>query len=201
MKKILIPIVALAAILFAGQVSAEGNLVTYMQQVFSRIVPLVIELHEEGLSEEEIVEKLMDKDYGRENILPEDLRQDIKKTVEKSNAAVTKTNKINYGRYKKTLRSGDKGEEVKALQERLNVLAKELGLGDALFVDGSYGPATRRLVKAIQAYKGLSADGVVGPKTYEKMDGMNTNYTKVEAKKVEAVKYDKEVKNTSADKE
>jgi N-acetylmuramoyl-L-alanine amidase len=52
------------------------------------------------------------------------------------------------------LKRGDTGEDVKALQRKLNLPA-----------DGSFGPATEAAVKAFQTSKGLTADGVVGDKT------------------------------------
>ena len=54
---------------------------------------------------------------------------------------------------------GSQGDEVRAIQKKLN----ELGYG--LKVDGIYGSATRKAVVAFQKSKGLTADGVAGPKT------------------------------------
>ena len=59
-----------------------------------------------------------------------------------------------------TLRSGDRGDEVKALQEQLNRLGYPAGEADGIF-----GPKTERAVKGLQAASGLTADGVVGPDT------------------------------------
>jgi|GEM_PF-418347 len=63
------------------------------------------------------------------------------------------------------LASGDSGERVVALQERL----QELGyfLQDA---DGSFGPATQQAVWALQKAAGQYRDGVVGPKTQAALD-------------------------------
>ncbi len=65
----------------------------------------------------------------------------------------------------KTLREGDRGAEVKAMQKRL----KELGYltGSA---DGVFGPMTTEAVKAFQKRNGLTADGVVGPATLAKLN-------------------------------
>ena len=41
--------------------------------------------------------------------------------------------------------------------------------GIAIAVDGFFGPATERAVKQFQQKYGLGADGVVGPKTYERL--------------------------------
>ncbi len=56
-----------------------------------------------------------------------------------------------------TLRNGDKGQQVRALQKILG----------GLKVDGSFGPATKSAVEAYQREYKLSADGIVGPKTWE----------------------------------
>lgn len=54
---------------------------------------------------------------------------------------------------------GDRGPEVRELQERLNTF------GNHLTTDGVFGMATRAAVVAFQAEKGLTPDGIVGPKT------------------------------------
>lgn len=57
------------------------------------------------------------------------------------------------------LNRGDKGDDVKALQQALN------NQGYNLDVDGSFGPATEAAVKQYQADNGLKSDGLVGPAT------------------------------------
>lgn len=59
-----------------------------------------------------------------------------------------------------TLRRGSNCDEVEELQALLN--AK---YGFTLDVDGSFGAKTEAAVKAFQLAKGLTADGIVGPKT------------------------------------
>jgi cytoskeletal protein RodZ len=59
-----------------------------------------------------------------------------------------------------TLKPGDTGSQVTALQNELTSLGYSPGKAD-----GTYGPATEQAVKNFQAAKGLTADGVVGPKT------------------------------------
>ncbi len=54
---------------------------------------------------------------------------------------------------------GDRGPEVKQLQQKLN----QFGAG--LDPDGDFGPATRGAIIAFQTAKGLSATGVVGKET------------------------------------
>lgn len=62
-----------------------------------------------------------------------------------------------------TLRKGDKGSEVRELQELLNQN------GANLTVDGSFGAKTQEAVKAFQGKNGLDRDGVCGPKTWAKL--------------------------------
>lgn len=62
-----------------------------------------------------------------------------------------------------TIKIGSKGEDVKVLQQKLN-----------LSVDGIFGPLTEEGVKEFQKEKGLSVDGIVGPKTWEAL-GVSTN--------------------------
>jgi putative chitinase len=59
-----------------------------------------------------------------------------------------------------TLRKGSKGDGVKMMQEALGVGA-----------DGSFGPGTERALKAWQTKNGLTADGIAGPRTLEKLLG------------------------------
>ena len=63
------------------------------------------------------------------------------------------------------LKSGSKGPEVKALQERL----KELGYYKST-CDGSYGSVTISAVKAFQKKNGLTQDGVAGATTLKKLN-------------------------------
>ena len=56
---------------------------------------------------------------------------------------------------------GDDGEEVLAIQKRLVELNYTVGT-----LDGEFGSATEKAVKAFQAAQGLEVDGVVGSATY-----------------------------------
>lgn len=62
---------------------------------------------------------------------------------------------------KPTLKKGDRGDEVKTLQEALNTN------GYQLTVDGAFGSKTENAVKDFQNKHKLTADGIVGPKTWE----------------------------------
>ncbi len=59
-----------------------------------------------------------------------------------------------------TLRRGMRGSEVERLQEKL----KEAGFNPGA-IDGHFGKATDRAVRAFQASEDLLVDGVVGPRT------------------------------------
>lgn len=54
----------------------------------------------------------------------------------------------------RTMRRGDRGGDVKALQEKLGVTA-----------DGDFGPGTEKALRDYQAAHGLAADGIAGPAT------------------------------------
>ena len=60
------------------------------------------------------------------------------------------------------LSSGSSGDEVKALQSRLQQLGFYSGV-----LDGDYGQGTRAAVKLFQAQHGLDDDGIAGQKTLE----------------------------------
>lgn len=61
------------------------------------------------------------------------------------------------------LRRGETGEDVRLAQAALD------RAGFAVALDGDFGPWTERAVKAFQASKGLTADGVIGPQTWAKL--------------------------------
>jgi Putative peptidoglycan binding domain len=59
-----------------------------------------------------------------------------------------------------TLKPGDTGTQVRALQRALKALGYSVGT-----IDGQYGPATKTAVASFQHAAGLAEDGVFGPKT------------------------------------
>ena len=70
----------------------------------------------------------------------------------------------------KTLKKGSKGVQVRTLQALLYGYGYNIG-GSG--VDGSFGPATDKAVRAYQKANGLTVDGSVGPKTWAKLLGIN----------------------------
>lgn len=63
-----------------------------------------------------------------------------------------------------TLRNGDSGEDVLDLQKLLN------GYGYGLKEDGKFGAATEAAVRSFQKLYGLTVDGVVGERTWNKLE-------------------------------
>lgn len=62
-----------------------------------------------------------------------------------------------------TIRKGSEGLAVRIAQRLLNAH------GSTLELDGEFGPATLLSVKAFQQSVGIKADGIIGPKTWEKL--------------------------------
>ena len=67
------------------------------------------------------------------------------------------------------LKLGSSGDDVKALQDKLN----KLGYG--LAADGDFGPKTESAVKDFQSKNGLTVDGVAGPCTLKALDDKTTS--------------------------
>ena len=62
------------------------------------------------------------------------------------------------------IRKGDKGEEVRQIQQELDIEA-----------DGVFGPITESAVMRFQAESTLEIDGIVGPKTWAELFGLTTD--------------------------
>ena len=75
-----------------------------------------------------------------------------------------------------TLRKGSSGQYVTLLQTKLIQLDYDLSPYGA---DGSFGAKTLSAVKAFQGYSGLTADGIVGPKTWAALDDGKVTYYRV----------------------
>lgn len=92
---------------------------------------------------------------------PEPAVQTAEPTVQAKETALTAAQ--TPARYT-TVRKGSKGDTVKALQSRLITLGYLTGKAD-----GNFGPQTEKAVIAFQKKNGLTADGVAGPATQNKL--------------------------------
>lgn len=63
------------------------------------------------------------------------------------------------------MKYGSKGENVTYLQKQLTILGYSTGA-----VDGIFGVKTLEAVRAFQADNGLAIDGIVGSKTWRKLE-------------------------------
>ena len=70
-----------------------------------------------------------------------------------------------------TIREGSKGAQVKTVQRLLKAMGYEGQGGRALIVDGAAGKHTAHAVKLFQTAQKLTADGVVGTKTWRALLG------------------------------
>lgn len=71
----------------------------------------------------------------------------------------------------RTLSAGDSGTDVAVVQAVYNLMLKTMNppegpMGSSISITGQFDSSTTTAVKNIQAYFGLTADGVVGPQTY-----------------------------------
>lgn len=64
-----------------------------------------------------------------------------------------------------TIKKGSRGSDVTYLQQCLAAKGYSVGA-----IDGIFGTRTREAVKAFQAENGLTVDGIVGPKTWAKLN-------------------------------
>ncbi|AUF99803.1 peptidoglycan-binding protein [Pseudomonas sp. 09C 129] len=81
-----------------------------------------------------------------------------------------------------TLRHGDRGQAVRLLQKQLNQQ------GAKLSVDGDYGDATEKAVRAYQQKVGLVDDGIAGAKTQASLAGADCSKLLLKAPLVNAAK-------------
>lgn len=66
-----------------------------------------------------------------------------------------------------TLRFGARGPAVVDLQQRLRAAGFDPGP-----IDGAFGPRTQAAVRSFQSSRGIAVDGVVGPQTWGRLDGV-----------------------------
>ncbi len=71
--------------------------------------------------------------------------------------------------YPSLLREGSEGTGVLVLQYYLTYIARFVPTVSATAIDGVFGPDTARAVRAFQGSYGLSADGVVGEETWQRI--------------------------------
>lgn len=62
--------------------------------------------------------------------------------------------------YSSMIRYGDKGDDVRAVQEALTFLGYSPGA-----IDGIFGPLTNEAVRRFQSDQRIAVDGIVGPET------------------------------------
>ena len=67
------------------------------------------------------------------------------------------------------LRVGSRGNNVTIMQQFLNTIATAYPSIPRTVVDGVFGPATQAAVAAFQRQFGLTADGVIGPNTWQRI--------------------------------
>ena len=67
------------------------------------------------------------------------------------------------------LSSGASGQQVRQLQYMLRVASRFIPSVPSVEIDGLFGPATRRAVIEYQNFAGLTADGIVGPATWNSL--------------------------------
>ena len=75
---------------------------------------------------------------------------------------------------KPTLRRGDKGEYVRMAQTLLVEKGYDIG---KCGIDGDFGSATEKAVKAFQKDNGLKVDGVIGTATWDALESATVLYT------------------------
>lgn len=87
------------------------------------------------------------------------MKAEYERLIKKTNVVPTSSGMV---------RAGSKGPQVREVQNLLKLLGYNLN------VDGDFGKSTQDAVKEFQIANGLEADGVVGPRTYEKLSASST---------------------------
>lgn len=92
----------------------------------------------------------------------------VKKLAELTSEGITSPS-IPYPEPNVTVRYGDYGENVTLIQYFLNAAADFYSQLQTVSVDGVFGTNTQNAVRAFQTQRGITADGVVGPRTWEQL--------------------------------
>ena len=74
---------------------------------------------------------------------------------------------------------GSSGEKVRQMQEQLNAISNNYPLIPKISVDGVFGPATQNAVRVFQEVFGLTADGIVGRRTWNKIQDIYVGVTRI----------------------
>lgn len=117
------------------------------QSKLETMVSLIVDLYEEGLTKEEIVERIF---ANKPAVTADDSDEDVSDAFERF-----RIKSLN-------LRRGSIGENVSIIQRVINSLGINTG---TISVDGKFGQNTEAAIKAFQRLMGLTEDGILGPKT------------------------------------
>ena len=79
------------------------------------------------------------------------------------------------------LRVGSRGEDVRTIQRMLNNIGRVYPIIPPLAEDGIFGPLTEASVRAFQTFFGLTADGVVGATTWQRIVDINATLPNITA--------------------
>lgn len=79
----------------------------------------------------------------------------------------------------KPLVLGDKGPNVRKMQEQLNRISNNYPLIPKVAADGNFGPSTEEAVKTFQRIFHLTPDGIVGKKTWYKISAIYVAVTRI----------------------
>ncbi len=195
MKKILLTLVVAFGI-FGTVAHAESNkYASSAKTEMSSFVEKVLALQSKGYTKDQIVDQLL----GTKAV---ETPVKVQTPVKVTDTVVTSTTKdtINFGQFKKALKRGDNDGNVKKLQEKLNKLSKEYGFTfQMLNADGKFGPATVEAVKAFQVSQGLTADGVFGMKSLERLEKFLDKYAGDDSDDSDDDKYDDSDDDTEDD--
>lgn len=77
------------------------------------------------------------------------------------------------------LRIGSSGDAVRQIQEQLNAISNNYPLIPKIAVDGIFGPATENAVKVFQSVFGLTQDGIVGRRTWYRIQDIYVAVTRI----------------------